>query len=117
MNLPFEPIDQATCWAPGRPTWLLPYATPGYSQSAANGINNNNWIVGYEYSEITSWDRIRGVLWAGTIAYDLTSLVQQPAGGPHIHIWSASDINNRNQIVGTAVVNGVKRAIRLDPIP
>ncbi|MBX9656397.1 DUF3466 family protein [bacterium] len=85
-----------------------------FTDSRASGINNNGFIVG------ESWFQISGFGLQVAYVYDATngmrslnSLIDSSLGW---NITSAADINDRGQIIGTGVLNGQTHAVILNPI-
>jgi uncharacterized membrane protein len=109
--------DQATMWEPGQAPVLLPYARPLSQLASAHAINSSGWIVGYEYESPAGWARPSGTLWVDGIAYDLTRRLARTPGGPFVHVLAAWDVNDSGQIAARGWVDGVERALSLDPIP
>ena len=89
----------------------------GIRESVASGINDMGQVVGWAciHDELGGCDVRHGFLYTdGWGMVDLNALI--PSGSDWI-LASASDINNRGQIVGSGLLNGQDRAFLLTPIP
>ena len=111
-------VDQATRWGLDGTAVLLPYARSGDQVSSAYAVNSLGWIVGAEYEDATQYNRTCGVVWIDDVAYDLNDLLRQTTGNgePLVYVTAAQGVNDQGQIAGQGVVNGERRAIRLDPV-
>jgi len=111
--------EQATRWSTGSAPALLPYARPAGKRSVAFGVNTQGWIVGTEHAEYggSSDPTIIdvSVLWVDGVPYEMSSLVVTGGTGTPPRISVAWDINDQGQIAARGVVDGVERALRLDP--
>jgi probable HAF family extracellular repeat protein len=82
---------------------------PGATFSIAEGINNAGQMVGRSG---VSASQVRAVLWEDGQVYDLNALV--PAGSGWV-LTKAITINERGQIFGFGVLNGLGSAFLLTP--
>jgi len=81
---------------------------PALSAGGGSGLNDLDQVVGIGAGVST--------LWSGGQMYDLQTLLVNPEAGV---LMDVRDINNRGQIVGTALVDpatGFRHAVRLDPV-
>jgi len=106
--------DQATVWAPGADPVLLPDVDAQSPFTAALGVDGKGWVVGYEQATPDGFARARAVIWIDGVAWELDRLLL-PFEGPEIHVTVAWAINDSGQIAARGVVDGVQRALRLDP--
>lgn len=83
--------------------------TLGGTNSGAYGISGSGDVVGY--SLVADGDSA-AFLYSGGVLWDLNAL----AGGNGWVLEAAYGINERGQIVGTGLYQGVRRAFRLDPV-
>lgn len=84
--------------------------TLGGVTSAAYDVNGFGEAVGYSYDSL---GRSRAFVWRNGTLFDLNELVSLDSG------WSleaAYGINDRGQIAGTGLWNGVRTAFVLDPV-
>jgi len=110
-----EERDQATRWAGTSAPVLLAYVRAGDTQSAALAVNNKGWVVGIEFADDASLDESIAVLWIVDTPHDLNQLLKLPAYEPDLRVTCALDVNDQGQIAARGLVNGVERALRLDP--
>jgi uncharacterized membrane protein len=88
---------------------------PGDNYGSANAINNLGQILGFSYYGTPgTWAATpqRQVIWRDGGVFELQSLLDPASGWT---IANATAINNRGQIVGVGVRNGVGSAILLTP--
>jgi hypothetical protein len=109
-----EARDRATVWSPEGEPRLLPYVDEEHTQGGALGVNADGWIVGYEHAEPWSFGRARAVLWVDGVAWELDRLLVEQHGG-EVHVTVAWGVNESGQIAARGTLNGVQRALRLDP--
>jgi probable HAF family extracellular repeat protein len=83
--------------------------TLGGGSSYAYGINASGQVVGYAQ---VAGGGTHAFLYSGGVLFDLNSLVTNLTGW---ELTKALGINDKGQIVGTGVLNGVEHAFRLDP--
>jgi hypothetical protein len=107
--------DQATRWNPSSAPLLLPYARAEDSHSAALAINADGWIVGVESDDPLAPGGSRGVVWIDGQALALSDCLAPLPHGMEVHVSAAFDVNATGQIAARGLVNGVERALRLDP--
>jgi probable HAF family extracellular repeat protein len=92
---------------------------PDWSQGQANAINDNDWIVGTDdydqWAEITT----KGWLWIEGQKHELKGLIADPAvQAEWDELPHPLGINNRGEIVGIGIHNGVPgRAFLMRPLP
>jgi uncharacterized protein (TIGR03437 family) len=94
--------------------------------SVATGINDSGWVVGFDGGvAMEEGYQIAGVLspaisifrpflYINGQLYDLNALIPSGSGWT---LYTASGINNNNQIVGTGIFQGQPRAYVLTPAP
>jgi uncharacterized membrane protein len=107
--------DQATRWNPSSAPLLLPYARTEDTHSAARAINADGWIVGIESGDALAPGGSRGVVWIDGQAFALSDSLAPLPHGMEVHVTAAFDVNAAGQIAARGLVNGVERALRLDP--
>jgi len=107
--------DQATRWNPGSAPLLLPYARIEDTYSAALAVNANGWIAGVESGDPLAPGGSRGVVWIDGQVFALSDILAPLPHGTEIDISAAFDVNATGQIAARGLVNGVERALRLDP--
>ncbi len=91
---------------------------PGDNYGSASLINSSGTMIGWSAkSEPGTWNvgPSRTVVWVGGVAYELQSLIVQPAAGDWT-INQVMSINNLGQMAVLATRNGVSRAIVLNPM-
>jgi probable HAF family extracellular repeat protein len=91
---------------------------PDYSQGVANAINDVNWIVGRDDYDGWSETPNRGWLWIDGSKYELKSLIVDPIiRDQWDELAHPLGINNRGEIVGIGIHNGVMgRAFLMRPL-
>lgn len=99
--------SRATAWANGRAYDLG--SLEGDSNSRALAANDNGQVVGWSG---TAEGASRAFFWQRGVMLDINSIL--PAGSGW-HLIEARGINNQGMIVGTALVNGARRAFLLIP--
>jgi uncharacterized membrane protein len=102
-------LTQACAWGLDNVPKILPPSRPNMTLSIAISGNAAGWIIGQEGFPAAE----RGALWLGGIGYELTPLVVE---GPTVVVTRAAALNDAGQIVGSGMVSGTLRAIRLDPL-
>lgn len=95
----------AMLWENGAGT-VLTGLQAGVTDFALRGINNLGQIVGVSGA--------RGVVWEGGVTYDLNAMLPRGSG---FEVTSATDINDRGQIIAVGRSSGVRRAVLLSPAP
>lgn len=107
--------ETATFWAANARQTILARLR-GDTHASAFGINNRSQVVGQSYTlpSCTEYDQAlsRAVIWKGTRAVDLNSLVPQRFAR-EFHLETGSAINDRGQIVA----RGIRRHERRVPCP
>jgi probable HAF family extracellular repeat protein len=84
----------------------------GTLDSSPRAVNSMGWVVGFlETSGVFE----RAFLHDGTTMVDLNNVLDAPY--PGWVLQGANDVNDKGQIVGFGLLNGARRAFRLDPIP
>jgi hypothetical protein len=114
VGLAGDQHGRAVLWSASNVPTLLPPVRPDALDSMAEAIGPQGWIVGHEWIDETANVAPYGVLWVGGAPYKLDDLL---VGSPPVHVQFANDVNGAGQIVGRAIVRGVGRAVRLDPVP
>lgn len=105
-------VSQAYIYADGRYQAVGPAgANAQYLMPSA--INDRNWVVGSAPDE-GSLDR-QAFLWRNGREVDLNDLLAADSGG--WDLVSARDVNDRGQIVGWDIFNGLNRAYLATPVP
>src|SRR6185312_9573940 len=74
---------------------------PGDSATFATGINNKGQVVGSGFDSRGNW--ANGFIWQDGVMTDLNKLI---SGDSNLFIIAASNINERGQISGMAMVPG-----------
>jgi hypothetical protein len=106
-------VFRAVQWSTSNVPTLLPPKRPDALASEAYALGSQGWVVGAEWIDETANVAPYGVLWVGGAPYKLDDLL---VGSPPVHVQFANDVNGAGQIVGRAIVAGVGRAVRLDPV-
>lgn len=107
-----DTLSQAYIYADGRYQALGPAGTRAdYLMPSA--INDRNWVVGSAPDEGS--DNRQGFLWRNGREVDLNDLLTEDSAG--WDLVSARDVNNRGQIVGWGIFNGLNRAYLATPVP
>jgi len=105
--------SRAVLWPLSNVPALLPPVRQDAISSEAYALGSQGWVVGAEWIDETANVAPYGVLWVGGVPYKLDDLV---TNSPPVHVQFANDVNGAGQIVGRAIVRGVGRAVRLDPV-
>ena len=100
------------------PPTLVPLPPGGFWGGQANGINDANTIVGTCYPSNPNYDRSTGALNPDNVAFvntaagsvDLNTQIHAPGW----KLQSAVKINNKGQIVGLGIHNGVSTSFLLE---
>jgi probable HAF family extracellular repeat protein len=100
----------AFAWQPGRGAARLELPA-GASASTAVGINAHGVIVGSATLLDASGVSQRAVMWRDGRMFDLNTLIDSS----HWKLTSATAINDRDQIVGTGLLDGQPRPFLLTP--
>jgi probable HAF family extracellular repeat protein len=100
---------RAFVWRNGQVTHIG--TLPGGTQSAANGVNAADVVVGT--SDASGGDN-RAFLYRNGQLINLNTLIDPAAGWT---LFQARDINDAGQIVGSGIFNGAYHAYLLTPIP
>jgi probable HAF family extracellular repeat protein len=106
-EMPDSPLHRAVLWTQRQGVWSVANlgVLAGFDNSAANGINNSNKVVGWSYNSTMSL--------AQAFYYDGTSMSALPGLGGSL--TSAVGINKFGVIVGwSETINGVKNAVMWD---
>lgn len=109
-DLPGEAGTRAVLYDNGR---VIDLGTLGGRQSIAQDINNVGQIVGNSFLGDTPF-RQHAFLFENGVMTDLSTLPDVQAAGWEFLIY-AEEINDRGQIVGGGVINGVTHAFLLTP--
>lgn len=86
----------------------------GKAITTANAINNHGQIVGTA-ANFNAFDN-EGFLWGNGQMRDINALLD-PARAPGWAITGVYAINDRGQIAGDGILNGVRQAVLLTPVP
>lgn len=107
-------------WAPNAIESTLMF--PRLGAFAVNGVNEAGQAIGYDSDASTDleffgphdpfvWSENSGVIWLDDQIDPSDPLA------PFVRLNTVTDINDRGQIIGTAMVAGVSRGILLTPVP
>ncbi len=109
---------RAAVWNSFGQPQMLWYPKMKIASATASAVNASEWVVGsiigWKFGQDTIGARSYAILWIGGAPYELSALVTE---GALVQIEDAFDINASGQIVGSTVVQGQSRAVRLDPLP
>jgi probable HAF family extracellular repeat protein len=108
--------SRAFVWQDGRTQYLKNLGGHKGASSRAVAINSEGTVVGTSSRSTPQPPRhpYHAVVWHGDQPYAIEDLLDESSAG--WLLYSATDINNRGQVVGQGLFNGVKRGFLATPL-